>query len=133
MEIGGHVLRIDASPATTALYATVLLATGFFMNTFGIVSRIARFGRWWQVLTCYGLYITPLALLIRHEPLFDQYLWGLLFIGVLELAGYSLGTSVYYPDNVLFKIFSERNFSLVMTLFFAGLFPAVNKALARWP
>ena len=39
---------------------------------------------------------------------------------------YSLHSSYAYPGNLLDHFFSERNFSLAMTLFFSAYFPLLN-------
>ena len=117
---------LRAPPKLIALYLAVYLPVGFFMNEFGKVVEIAEFANWWQVLTCYGLYMVPASLLIRHRHWFDQYLFGLLALGLLELGGYTLGTSIAHPDNILDSIFTERNFSLSMVLWFGVYLPAGN-------
>ena len=113
---------LRAPPPLIALY----LAVGFLMNEVGRLAQIAEFSQWWQVLTCYGLYMVPCSLLVRHRHWFDQYLFGLLALGLLELAGYSLGTSIAHPGNVLDADFTERNFSLSMVLWFGLYLPAGN-------
>lgn len=124
LDQGVGLLRV--SPDVWAAYLAVYLSAGFMMNWVGTVLEIARFGNWWQVLTVYGAYMVPLSLLLRKQPPFRQYTYGLLAMGVLELSGYALGTSVAYPDNILDALLGPRNFSLAMTLFFAAYFPAGN-------
>ncbi len=113
-----------------ALYFALYIPIGFVMNAFGQWAEIAMFAQWWQVLTCYGLYLVPASLLWRHRSWFDQYLWGLLVLGLLEVAGYSLGTSIAFQGNILDQIFTERNFALAMTIFFAGFIPCGNALVA---
>lgn len=124
--VGLLLSGLRAPPRLIALYLAVYLPVGFFMNGVGQALEIAEFANWWQVLTCYGLYMVPCSLLIRHRHWFDQYLFGLLALGLLELAGYSLGTSIAHPGNVLDAVFTERNFALSMVLWFGLYLPAGN-------
>jgi hypothetical protein len=96
------------------------------MNWFGTVMEIARFTYWWQVITCYILYMVPISLLLRNRPFHEQYAYGLIAMGFLEFGGYALQTSYAYPDNLLDKFFGGRTFALGMALFFALYFPAGN-------
>jgi hypothetical protein len=57
----------------------------------------------------------------------DQYVYGLFFMSVLEMCGYTIQSSLAYDDNILDQIFGVRNFTLVMSLFFACYFPILNK------
>lgn len=113
------------------LYGTVYFIAGLIMNSFGKMMQIAEFGHWWQVFTCYVLYLVPCSLLVRDRGLFDQYLFGLLALGILEFLGYSLETSYAYEGNILDALFGVRTFALSMTLFFAVILPAGNVGLAR--
>ena len=117
---------LRATPRQYALYAAIYAVWGFLNNQLGQVWELARFAHWWQVLTCYVLYLVPWSLFVRKLRVDQQYLYGLLALGVLELGGYSVGSSIAYPGNVFDRLFTERNFSLVMTLMFAGLLPAGN-------
>lgn len=118
-------------PAVWAAYLLIYLPAGFVMNGFGHLSEIAMFTYWWQVLTCYGLYLIPASLLWRHRHWFDQYLWGLMVLGVLEVLGYALGTSIAFSGNIIDEVLGVRTFALVMTLFFAGIIPVGNLAATR--
>jgi len=118
--------RLRATPRQYALYVAIYAAWGFLNNRLGQVWELARFAHWWQVITCYVLYLVPWSLFVRKLRVDQQYLYGLLALGLLELGGYSLGSSIAYPGNVFDRLFTERNFSLVMTLMFAGLLPAGN-------
>ena len=100
------------------------------MNGFGH-TEIAMFTYWWQVLTCYGLYLIPASMLWRHRHWFDQYLWGLMVLGVLEVLGYALGTSIAFSGNIIDEVLGVRTFALVMTLFFAGIIPVGNLAATK--
>ena len=122
---------LSVRPRTLAIYVAIYLPVGFFMNGFGKVTQIAEFTYWWQVLTCYGLYLIPCSLVIRHRHWWDQYLFGLFALGVLELAGYTLESSIAHDGNVLDLIFGPRNFSLLMTLWFGLYLPAGNWAVRR--
>jgi hypothetical protein len=85
--------------------------------------EIARFTYWWQAITVYVLYMVPLSVIFRRLPWWQQYLYGLFPMGLLEFGGYALHTSYAYPHNWIDRLFSERNFSLAMVLFFAAYFP----------
>ena len=96
------------------------------MNQFGAEMEIARFTYWWQVISCYILYMVPISILLKDFNFFNQYAYGLVAMGILEFLGYWLQTSYVYPDNLLDKLFNPQNFSLGMALFFALYFPAGN-------
>jgi len=121
---------LRATPRQYALYVVLYATAGFINNRLGQLWELARFAHWWQVLTCYVLYLVPWSLAVRRLRIDQQYLYGLLALGLLELGGYSLGTSIAYPGNAFDRLFTERNFSLVMTLMFAGLLPAGNALAA---
>ncbi len=108
------------------VYMIVYAAWGIGMNYFGTWMEIARFTYWWQIITCYILYMIPVSLLLRGLPFHAQYAYGLVAMGLLEFGGYAIRSSYAYPDNILDKIFSPQNFSLGMALFFALYFPAGN-------
>lgn len=109
------------------MYCTVYFLWGLGMNWIGQELEIAKFTFWWQVITCYILYMVPISLLLRGLPFHQQYAYGLVAMGLLEFMGYALGTSYAYPNNMLDLLFNERNFSLGMSLFFALYFPLGNK------
>ncbi len=96
------------------------------MDAFGAAVEIAEFTYWWQVITCYILYMIPISLFLRPYKWYDQYAYGLIFMGILEFGGYALGTSIAYDNNLMDQFFTARNFSLGMTLFFASYFPIGN-------
>ena len=123
--------NLRQTPSVWIAYVLLYIPAGFVMNSVGQVTEIAMFANWWQVLTCYGLYLIPASLLWRHRSWFDQYLWGLLVLGVLEILGYALGTSIAFTGNILDSILGERSFALAMTLFFAGIIPLGNFGAAR--
>lgn len=121
---------LSATPRQYALYVVLYAGWGFINNGLGKLWKLAEFGHWWQVLTCYVLYLVPWSLAVRRKSLVQQYLHGLFALGVLELLGYALGTSIAHPDNVFDRVLGPRNFSLAMTLMFAGLLPAGNLLVA---
>lgn len=108
------------------IYVVVYFLWGLGMNWFGATVEIARFTYWWQVITCYILYMIPVSLLLRGLPWHMQYAYGLVAMGFLEFGGYALHTSYAYPNNILDQWFDARNFSLGMALFFGLYFPAGN-------
>lgn len=114
------------SLAELCIYCILYLAVGTIMNSIGIYFEIVRFEHWWQIITCYALYMVPVSILIREYSFFNQYCYGLLAIGILELAGYTFQTSLVYPNNILVQWFTPYNLTLAMTLFFAVYFPLGN-------
>lgn len=99
------------------------------MNGLGKALRIAEFVSWWQVVSCYVLYLVPASLLVRRHGLFQQYLYGLVTLAPLELAGYALGTSRAFPGNLVDRFLGERNFTLAMVVFFACFLPVGNRTV----
>ena len=122
-------LTVDKRLVTT--YVIVYFLWGMLMNWFGMQVGIAKFTYWWQVVTCYILYMVPISLLLRGLPIHAQYAYGLVAMGLLEFGGYALKTSYAYPNNLLDQLFNERNFSLAMALFFALYFPVGNWAVEK--
>lgn len=123
--------RLRADKRLIALYCAVYFIWGFGMDWFGAQVEIARFTFWWQVITCYLLYMIPISLLLRGLPFHTQYAYGLIAMGFLEFGGYALGTSFAYPNNLLDAFFGERTFALGMALFFALYFPLGNLAVGK--
>tara|TARA_R110002167_G_scaffold120166_1_gene297831 strand:+ start:804 stop:1262 length:459 start_codon:yes stop_codon:yes gene_type:complete len=117
-------LQVDKKLIFT--YCIVYFAWGMVMDYFGELIEIAKFTYWWQVISCYILYMVPVSLLLRGQPFYAQYAYGLVAMGFLEFGGYALGSSYAYPDNLLDQFFGIRNFSLGMALFFALYFPLGN-------
>lgn len=125
-----HFQRIlDTDPALLGIYIVVYFLWGVLMHNFGIYTRIARFKYWWQIITCYILYMIPISLLLLPFAWWQQYAYGLFFMGILEFGGYAIGSSHAYDNNLLDRFFGPRNFSLAMTLFFAAYFPIGNAAV----
>jgi hypothetical protein len=114
-----------------AIYVVTYFLIGSVMNQAGQWMEIARFVFWWQVITVYVLYMVPISVVLRKLPWWQQYLYGLFPMGLLEFGGYALHSSYAYPHNILDRLFSERNFSLAMVLFFAAYFPLLNALVAR--
>ncbi len=122
-----NIQKLKETPKTLILvYIAIYFLWGLGMNRFGAEMEIARFTYWWQVITCYILYMVPISIILRGYKFFDQYAYGLVAMGILEFLGYWLKTSYVYPDNILDHAFNPQNFSLGMALFFALYFPAGN-------
>jgi hypothetical protein len=122
--------NIAATKRQYLLYLTFYLGWGLVMNALGHWLELARFVYWWQVGTCYLLYLLPISLLVRRQSAFQQYLYGLLALAPLEIMGYALGTSYAYPNNIIDRILGERNFTLAMVVFFGASLPFGNKVVA---
>ncbi len=113
------------------IYCIIYFIWGMVMNKFGATVEIAKFTFWWQVITCYILYMIPISLLLRGLPFHMQYAYGLVAMSLLEFGGYALQTSYAYPDNLMDQFFNIRNFSLGMALFFALYFPLGNALVSK--
>ena len=122
-------LRIDSRLIIT--YCVIYFAWGLAMNWIGTELRIARFENWWQVVTCYIIYMVPISLLLRKLPFHAQYAYGLIAMAFLEFGGYYFETSYAYPDNLVEQLFGIRNFALGMALFFALYFPLGNWGVGK--
>ncbi|GMN08918.1 hypothetical protein MTsPCn9_06260 [Croceitalea sp. MTPC9] len=119
-------LKLTVDKRLIFTYCIIYFSWGILMNWFGAEVQIAKFTYWWQVVTCYILYMVPVSLLLRGLPFHAQYAYGLVAMCLLEFGGYALETSYAYPNNLLDQFFNERNFSLAMALFFALYFPMGN-------
>ncbi len=113
------------------IYVVIYFAWGNLMDWFGTTVEIARFENWWQIITCYILYMIPISIVLRNQKWHTQYAYGLVAMGLLEFGGYALESSYAYPGNLIDQFFNERNFSLAMALFFAFYFPLGNE-LVDW-
>ena len=122
--------RVAAPSSTIARAVAVFLVMGVVMNALGKALHIAEFVMWWQVASCYLLYVLPLALAVRGLPVVEQYAWCVLTMAPLELVAYTLGTSKAHPGNIIDRVLGERNFTLAMVLFCA-LLPMMGNALVR--
>jgi len=129
--LGQAIYLLKADTTTYVIYIVLYIPVGFFMNAMGKFLQIGEYAYWWQVLTCYGLYLIPASLLVRRRSFFDQYLSGLLIIAVLELPAYSLGTSIAHPGSILDQYLTPRNYTLFMTVFFASFIPLGNWAVSQ--
>lgn len=113
------------------IYGIVYLLWGLAMNWFGTEMEIAKFTYWWQVISCYLLYMIPISLVLRGLPFHMQYAYGLIAMGLLEFGGYFFETSYAYPNNSIERFFGVRNFALAMALFFAFYFPLGNMVATK--
>lgn len=120
---------MQPSASLWLVYVVVYFLWGVLMHNFGIYTKIARFKYWWQIITCYILYMIPISILLQGLPWYQQYAYGLFFMGILEFGGYAIQSSIAFEDNLLDRFFGVRNFSLAMTLFFAAYFPIGNAAV----
>lgn len=118
--------KLSVDKKLIAIYVIFYFIWGMCMDKFGATVEIAKFTYWWQVITCYILYMVPISLLLRKLPFHAQYAYGLVTMGLLEFAGYTLQSSYAFPDNLIDQFFNIRNFSLAMALFFALYYPAGN-------
>lgn len=123
--------KLQVDTRLILLYCTVYFLWGLGMNWFGAQIELAKFTFWWQVITCYIVYMVPISLLLRNLPFHTQYAYGLIAMGFLEFGGYAMETSYAYPDNLLDQFFGERTFALGMALFFALYFPLGNWAVGK--
>ncbi|MBQ4818544.1 hypothetical protein [Aquimarina sp. MMG016] len=122
-----NLSKLKETPKTLIItYVIIYFLWGLGMNQFGAEMEIARFTYWWQVITCYILYMVPISIMLREYNFFDQYAYGLVAMGILEFLGYWIQSSYVYPNNILDQFFNPQNFSLGMALFFAIYFPAGN-------
>ncbi|WP_149303178.1 hypothetical protein [Pareuzebyella sediminis] len=122
-------LQVDRKLIAT--YCIVYFIWGLFMNWFGTQLEIAKFTYWWQVITCYIVYMVPISMLLRRLPYHMQYAYGLVAMGLLEFGGYFFETSYAYPGNMIEEFFGIRNFALAMALFFALYFPLGNWGVGK--
>jgi hypothetical protein len=113
------------------IYCIVYFSWGFGMDQFGAWAEIAKFTYWWQIITCYILYMVPISLLLRGLPFHQQYAYGLIAMCFLEFGGYAMESSYAYPNNLLDQFFGERNFALGMAMFFGLYFPLGNWGVGK--
>lgn len=123
--------KLNIDKRLILVYVLVYFIWGLGMNYFGTHMRLAKFTYWWQIITCYILYMVPISLLLRNLPFHAQYAYGLVAMGFLEFGGYAMHSSYAYPDNLLDKFFSPQNFALGMALFFALYFPLGNWGVGK--
>ena len=113
------------------VYVLIYFTWGLCMNYFGSYMHIARFTYWWQIITCYILFMVPVSLLLRGLPFHTQYAYGLVAMALCEFGDYTIRSSYAYPDNLLDKFFSPQNFLLGMALFFVLYFPLGNWVVGK--
>lgn len=118
--------KLNVDKRLIAIYCIVYFSWGLLMDWFGAQVEIARFTYWWQVISCYILYMVPVSLLLRNLPFHTQYAYGLVAMCFLEFGGYAFESSYAYPNNLIDQLFNERNFALGMAIFFAVYFPVGN-------
>ena len=122
--------RLAVEPGVLVVYLLLYWAAGFANDAVGRRFRIAWFPRRWYVLTCYGLYMVPCSLYVRELHWFDQYLYGLFFLAILEFTGYCFKKESIADHNLLDRLFSRANFALAMVIYFAAYLPVGNWAVA---
>ncbi|MAP53320.1 hypothetical protein [Altibacter sp.] len=108
------------------IYIVVYLVWGVLMNYIGILTEIAKFTHWWQIIPTYIFYMVPISIVLKEYSFFTQYAYGLVAMGILEFGGYAFQTSYIYPNNILDRTFGPHVFALGMALFFALYFPLGN-------
>jgi len=123
--------KLEVDKRLILLYCIIYFTWGMVMNEFGAAVEIAKFTYWWQIITCYILYMVPISLILRGLPFHAQYAYGLVAMGFLEFGGYALQSSYAFPDNLIDQFFGVRNFSLSMALFFALYFPLGNWGVGK--
>jgi len=123
--------RMQIDRKTLIIYCVIYFSWGLAMNAFGQWAEIAKFTYWWQVITCYILYMVPISIFLRGFKWYEQYAYGLVAMGALEFLGYALETSYAYPNNLLDQLFNPQNFALGMAMFFGAYFPLGNALVAK--
>ncbi len=141
--------KLSAPVSLWITYMVFYFIWGTCMNQFGAWVGIAKFTFWWQVITCYCLYMVPISILIRDQNFFHQYVYGVVAIAPIEFLGYmnhtsivlnveQTGNTIVNNGNMLAEIVDMKNFSLAMVIFFGVYFPlgnimvnAVYKALGK--
>lgn len=118
--------KLNVDKRLIAIYCIIYFSWGMLMDWFGTQVEIARFTYWWQVITCYIVYMVPVSILLRKLPFHMQYAYGLVAMCILEFGGYAFESSYAYPNNLMDQFFNERNFALGMAMFFALYFPIGN-------
>jgi hypothetical protein len=109
-----------------AIYIVNFFLIGLLMHNVGGYLKLAQFNHWSQVIWNYVLYIAPVAYFLRDFDIFHQYTYGVLALSIIEVYGYATNNSYIYPNNVLDKIFGERNFALLMTITLPLVIPVGN-------
>ena len=123
--------RFRASPSELATTCAVFLCIGVIMNSFGKWASIAEFKYFWQVGTCYLGFVVPLALFVRGLSLPLQYCVCVTAFIPIEVAGYTIGSSIAHDGNLLEAVFGMRNFTAVMVAGVAFIPPIGLKIVER--
>ena len=103
------------------VYLTIYLLLGSILQLSAPYIRVARFAYDWQVVTLYGFYLVPISVLLRGRPWHTQYAYALMAIAPIDILGFSLHTSLAYPNNRLDAIVGERNFTLMFVILAAWI------------
>ena len=116
----------ETPPKKLLVYILLYFTFGMLMNAFGSAVEISKFTYWWQVISCYILYMIPVSILVSGYTFFTQYAYGLVAMGFLEFGGYALKTSYIFSNNILDHWFGLHTFALGMALVLALYFPLGN-------
>ena len=123
--------RLAVEPEVLGVYLVLYWIAGFANDQLGRSLKIAWFPRRWHVLTCYGLYMVPASLYVRGMHWFDQYLYGLFFLSILEFTGYIFKRASINPKETIWdRVFQRSNLSLGMVIYFAAYLPLGNRLVA---
>jgi hypothetical protein len=118
----------DVPRAERLLYVAAFIGTGLALQLTAEYTRVARFATVWQVFSIYGGVLLPLAIMMRGRPWHFQYAYSLAVIAPLDLVGFALGTSRFYPGNPIEQLFGRQSFTLGFVLL-AGWMPLVGNIL----
>lgn len=129
--------RLSIPSSLWVTYMVFYFIWGTCMNQIGKWMEIAQFTYWWQVITCYCLYMVPMSILMRDKTFFVQYVYGVVAIAPMEFLGYMNHTSIAInliedgnmiinEGNILAQYVNVKNFSLAMAMFFGIYFPLGN-------
>ncbi len=58
--------KLNVDKKLILLYVVIYFVWGLCMNYLGSYMQIAEFTYWWQIITCYILYMVSLSLLLRN-------------------------------------------------------------------
>ena len=64
--------KLNVDKRLIPIYCIVYFSWGMLMDWFGAQVEIAQFTYWWQVITCYILYMVSVSLLLRNSPFHAQ-------------------------------------------------------------
>ena len=97
--------KFNVDSKLVLVYVIIYFTWGLCMNYFGSYMQIARFTYWWQIITCYIVFMIPVSLLLRGLPFHAQYaygLWRCLFVSLVVMP---------YGVRMLTRIICWINFS----------------------